>query len=225
MGEESSSRNRLIDELLTTFVSILLIVAFILAWLYNPFYITYIHQIQSFGWMSWVYPISFELTRNIAWTNWLFNPTGIDMIKHTAWTLWAYNPAILITSLIIGIILLIIFSIFGRLPMRTFKEKGGVPPGKRYLETTKLVDSGVYAVIRHPQYTAGAILHLIPIFLGLHWLLVLIAIACIPVWYWFARGEDKINIEKFGGDYKRYMQRVPAMNFVAGLIRLRRKKK
>jgi len=29
---------------------------------------------------------------------------------------------------------------------------------------------------------------------------------------------------KFGDDYKRYMQRVPRMNFILGIIRLLRKK-
>ena len=31
---------------------------------------------------------------------------------------------------------------------------------------------------------------------------------------------DQSCIEKFGDDYKRYMQRVPRVNFVAGIIRL-----
>jgi hypothetical protein len=33
--------------------------------------------------------------------------------------------------------------------------------------------------------------------------------------------EDK-QIEKFGDDYKRYLETVPRMNFIAGLIRLAR---
>lgn len=211
--------------ILSTLVGVLFFASFILAWLYNPFYITYINQIQNFGWINWVYPVAFELVRYLAWTTWLYNPVAIELISYTAWTMWVYNPAALVLSLIVGIILIFISSIFGQLPMRTFREKGGVQKGKSYVYTTKLVDSGVYAVVRHPQYTAGVILYLIPIFLGLHWLLVLIAILCIPVWYWFARLEDKTNLEKFGDDYKRYMQRVPAINFVVGLIRLLRRKK
>ena len=31
---------------------------------------------------------------------------------------------------------------------------------------------------------------------------------------------DKSGIKKFGDDYKRYMERVPRMNFFAGLIQL-----
>jgi protein-S-isoprenylcysteine O-methyltransferase Ste14 len=39
--------------------------------------------------------------------------------------------------------------------------------------------------------------------------------------------EEESNIERFGDDYRRYMQQVPRMNFVVGIIRLirRRKKK
>ena len=37
--------------------------------------------------------------------------------------------------------------------------------------------------------------------------------------------EDKGLIEKFGDYYKRYMQKVPRMNFIVGIIRLLTKEK
>jgi protein-S-isoprenylcysteine O-methyltransferase Ste14 len=33
-----------------------------------------------------------------------------------------------------------------------FRKKGGTPKGESIVHTTVLVDSGVYAVVRHPQY-------------------------------------------------------------------------
>ena len=38
--------------------------------------------------------------------------------------------------------------------------------------------------------------------------------------YFIALKADQELIEKFGDDYKRYMQEVPRMNFLLGLIRL-----
>jgi len=36
--------------------------------------------------------------------------------------------------------------------------------------------------------------------------------------------EGKGNVTKFGDDYRRYMQRVPRVNFVTGLLRWARRK-
>jgi len=40
------------------------------------------------------------------------------------------------------------------------KAKGGVAKGKSYIETTRLVDSSLYAIVRHPQYVAGMLFNL-----------------------------------------------------------------
>ena len=40
-------------------------------------------------------------------------------------------------------------------PIVTFPRRGGVPRGKWFVHTTRLVDTGFYAVVRHPQYTGG----------------------------------------------------------------------
>jgi protein-S-isoprenylcysteine O-methyltransferase Ste14 len=41
--------------------------------------------------------------------------------------------------------------------------------------------------------------------------------------YLGCREEDKYLIKKFGDDYKDYMQKVPQMNFLLGIIRLSRR--
>jgi len=42
--------------------------------------------------------------------------------------------------------------IFGSLPVFEFRKKGEVRKGRSYIHTTKLVDTGIYSVVRHPQY-------------------------------------------------------------------------
>ena len=42
--------------------------------------------------------------------------------------------------------------VFGWLPVIEFRKKGGVRKGKSYIHTTQLVDTGIYSIVRHPQY-------------------------------------------------------------------------
>jgi len=106
-------------------------------------------------------------------------------------------------------------------PIVMFPRKGGVGKGKPYTNTTKIVDTGVYAAVRHPQYTGGIYALFITTFLWYpHWLFGMLGAAGIFVIYMSCKMEDKLLIEKFGDDYMRYMQKVPGINVFAGLIRL-----
>src|SRR4030042_6558538 len=59
---------------------------------------------------------------------------------------------------IFGIISLILSGFLGWLPVHTFKKQGEVPEGEGFVGTTKLVTTGIYSLIRHPQYLAGILL-------------------------------------------------------------------
>ena len=59
------------------------------------------------------------------------------------------------------------------------------------------------------------------ILLAQHWLITVIGIAAMAVVYaGIVPQADQAGIEKFGADYNSYMQRVPRLNFVLGIIRL-----
>jgi protein-S-isoprenylcysteine O-methyltransferase Ste14 len=106
-------------------------------------------------------------------------------------------------------------------PVIMFPRRGGVSRGKSFVSTTRLVDSGIYAIVRHPQYTGGvySIFVTTPL-LYPHWLFGLLGAIGIVVIYIGCKEEDKRLIEKFGDEYKDYMERVPGMNVFAGLTRL-----
>jgi protein-S-isoprenylcysteine O-methyltransferase Ste14 len=118
-----------------------------------------------------------------------------------------------------GFSLWTVAAVFGWLPIIQFKRHGGVAAGDSYVETTRLVDTGLYAIVRHPQYVAWPMMaaavalvsqHPVVIAMGA----VAVGLACIDF-----RTVDARNVAKFGDEYREYMERVPGWNPVAGLWR------
>lgn len=111
-------------------------------------------------------------------------------------------------------------------PIIMFPRRGGVPKGKSFAYTTQLVDTGIYAIVRHPQYTGGIYAIFVTTFLLYpHWLFGVLGATGTAVIYIGCREEDQRLIKKFGDDYKNYMKRVPGMNFILGLVRLMRQRR
>ena len=115
--------------------------------------------------------------------------------------------------------------VFVMAPIVMFPRRGGVPKGKSFVHTTSLVDSGLYSVVRHPQYLGGILSIFIATMLFYpHWLFVILGIPGIIAVYMSCREEEVYLMRQFGDDYRDYMQRVPRMNFLAGIVRLFRVK-
>jgi protein-S-isoprenylcysteine O-methyltransferase Ste14 len=109
-------------------------------------------------------------------------------------------------------------------PIITFPKRGGVPKRKSFVHTTRLVNTGIYSIIRHPQYTGGIYAIFITSLLWYpHWLFAVLGIAGTMLTYFSIKAEDTRLVVKFGDEYKAYMKEVPGMNFVSGIIRLSRK--
>ena len=92
--------------------------------------------------------------------------------------------------------------------------------GKSLVNTTRIVDTGIYALVRHPQYTGGIYAIFITTFLLYpHWLFAILGILGIVVIVLGIQEEDKRLIGKFGDNYVSYMKRVPGMNIFKGIIK------
>jgi protein-S-isoprenylcysteine O-methyltransferase Ste14 len=113
---------------------------------------------------------------------------------------------------------------FGMLPVFEFRKKGGVKKGKSYIQTTKLVDTGIYAIVRHPQYITFIFWTVAGMLLFQHWLAIILGIPIIPLTYIDLINADRDGIKKFGDEYRQYMKKVPRANFPLGIIRVIRKK-
>ena len=122
---------------------------------------------------------------------------------------------------------LYIFSgcVFGMLPTFEFRKKGGVQKGKSYVHTTKLVDTGIYSIVRHPQYVTFIMFAIAGMFLFQHWIVICLGIPVIPLMNIDLIKADEDGIKKFGAEYKKYMKKVPRANFLIGIIRVLQKKR
>lgn len=127
---------------------------------------------------------------------------GLKVLQILGWGIWALSV------------------IFGFAPIFILRKYGGVACGKSYVHTTKLVDSSLYAIVRHPQYLSGILLSLALMLLAQHWLVILIGIVSMILVYQAIREADREGLEKFGKIYQDYMERVPQVNFLLGIFRL-----
>jgi protein-S-isoprenylcysteine O-methyltransferase Ste14 len=87
-----------------------------------------------------------------------------------------------------------------------------------------LIDRGLYGVIRHPMYLGAILLFLSWIFFIPHWIVLLVSLVNSAIVYWFILQGERKNIAKFGASYRRYMETVPRVDIVAGLLRILRGK-
>ena len=115
--------------------------------------------------------------------------------------------------------------VFGMLPVIELRKKGKVKRGQSYIHTTQLVESGVYSIVRHPQYVTFILWAIAGMLLFQHWIVILLGIPVIPLTYVDLIKADKDAIKKFGENYKVYIKKVPRANFVLGIIRQLNKSK
>ena len=87
-----------------------------------------------------------------------------------------------------------------------------------------LLNSGVYSIIRHPLYLGIIYLYIWIIFGVQNLIITILSMAGIACLYWQMVIEEDYCIKKYGQDYRRYMNSVPRINLLQGIIRLVQKK-
>jgi protein-S-isoprenylcysteine O-methyltransferase Ste14 len=131
------------------------------------------------------------------------------------------EPDFHLASFIAGWVVWAIGMMLVMAPIVMFPRRGGVPKGKTFVHTTRLVNTGIYAIVRHPQYLGGILsIFVATLLLYPHWIFSLLGIPGVVILYWSSKEEEERLIEQFGNDYRTYMQRVPRMNIFLGVIRL-----
>ena len=155
--------------------------------------------------LFWTYSILMFLPIVMVFT--FYNYYNLDFLVIAGWILLVFS-------------VVIIFLAGGE-----FQKKGGAPRGRSIVHTTVVVDTGIYAVVRHPQYLGFMLFVFALVLMSQHWLSVFSGVVGFALFYRDVLREEQMSIEKFGEDYKRYMEEVPRMNLVGGFIRLLKRRK
>ena len=121
----------------------------------------------------------------------------------------------------IGWGIIIFFLLLVGLHKKEFKSKGEIhkDKDKSFINTTKLVDTGVYSIIRHPLWLCWILLSISLTLISQHWLIVVFAVPICCIVYGETYFLDKGLVKKFGEEYKKYKKKVPRMNLILGLIK------
>lgn len=125
----------------------------------------------------------------------------------------------------VGIALWCVGVVFAWVPIFQLKRRGGVARGESYVKTTVLVDTGIYGIVRHPQFLSWPMFSVALMLMAQQWIVVVLGAASLGLCWLDFRKVDSIDVEKFGDAYRDYMQRVPGWNPVAGLWRWVRRRR
>jgi protein-S-isoprenylcysteine O-methyltransferase Ste14 len=75
----------------------------------------------------------------------------------------------------------------------------------------KIVTTGVYSIVRHPQYVGGLLAHAGISFLLSAWYSLLSTPLMVAIVYLISRKEEAELIKEFGKEYEKYKKRVPML--------------
>jgi protein-S-isoprenylcysteine O-methyltransferase Ste14/NAD-dependent dihydropyrimidine dehydrogenase PreA subunit len=168
----------------------------------------------STGWLNlleWLFfPLFFfQLIGSIIYGVWFGPLLGLQAFFYVGWIVLVLGFNFVLSSLIF------------------FSKRGKPIEGRGIMATTMLVESGTYGIVRHPQFLGMLLIICASILVSQHWLFALIGvflILCFVFSKWIQTSEEHL-IAKFGDDYRRYMERVPRLNPIVGLIRLLRERR
>lgn len=99
------------------------------------------------------------------------------------------------------------------------RRRGQVAKDGADLDTTVLVTSGIYGIVRHPVYLSLMMLAVALVFIAQLVAGVFLGGISLGLMYLMMLGEERLNLRKFGDEYQAYMQEVPRMNLLVGVVR------
>jgi protein-S-isoprenylcysteine O-methyltransferase Ste14 len=148
---------------------------------------------------------------------------GLLFIGQVVMCIIAYNSYGVSGLTIVGWILIAIAIIVGGLSWYAVRRQK-LTEDREWLTDTVLVDIGIYEVIRHPVYFSF-MLYVVSLMLISHWITIILGVPVVAYLYWAMKQEEWASVDKFGEEYVDYMEKVPRLNIVAGLINYYRKRK
>jgi len=146
---------------------------------------------------------------------WLASVVTISLIVITQFLPRSGNPVLRGA----GVFVLLLAGGFIFWPFYLLAKCGETKDGQTYMQAGIVVDRGLYAIVRHPQYLGYTFLACGFALLSQHWVAILLAVVGATCFYLQAAREEKYCLAKFGAAYAQYCRRVPRFNAVLGIIR------
>jgi protein-S-isoprenylcysteine O-methyltransferase Ste14 len=137
--------------------------------------------------------------------------------------LWLVGKPIWIPLAYVGWALLVAGLALIAFPLLLLPKRGKAPQGGGVTQTTVVVRSGLYGVIRHPLYLGWILVFFAMILIAQHWLVVLLAVPGVVCTYLITIQEERRLVSRFGEEYVRYIKDVPRLNVLAGVVRMARR--
>ncbi len=113
---------------------------------------------------------------------------------------------------------------FAFVPILLLHRLGRPIEGMGYMHTRTVVDSGLFSVVRHPQYLGYILFMLTFSLFAQRPLVTALAGLSIGLLYVNTLLEERECTRKLGQEYRSYLERVPRFNLAAGLWRRLRRR-
>jgi len=128
-------------------------------------------------------------------------------------TIVFYNSANLVKFVYVGLITIALGIVFVSWSSKSRKK----------VSKEALVESGIYAFVRHPEFLGHMLIIFALVIISQHWISLVIGVILIILLCFAMIEEEKRNIEKFGEAYRDYMKKVPRINLLVGILRKMKK--
>jgi len=126
-----------------------------------------------------------------------YDSANLTVVLSSGWILFAF-----------GVCMLLLAS----QSRRRARDKGDV-------SKNVVIESGMYAYVRHPEFFSQFFIAFGLILISQYWISIIVGAVLIAFLGLAIMDEEKRNKEKFGDAYTAYMQRVPRINLIAGIVR------
>jgi protein-S-isoprenylcysteine O-methyltransferase Ste14 len=147
---------------------------------------------------------------------WIASVVTVSLIIATQFLPRGGNPYLRGT----GVFVLLMGGVFIFSPFYLLTRHGGTKGERSYMQAGKVVDQGLYAIARHPQYLGYILLGSGFALLSQHWAAVLLAVIGATFFYLQAIWEERYCLAQYGEPYAQYLQRVPRFNIIFGILRI-----
>ncbi len=121
-----------------------------------------------------------------------------------------------------GVFVLLLAGVFIFGPFYLLAKHGGAKDDQTYMQARIVVDRGLHAITRHPQYLGYIFLACGFALLSQRMVAVLLAIVGATFFHLQAVREERYCLAQLGEPYEQYLRRVPRFNIVLGIMRLSR---